>query len=144
MRGLITSLLVMALPCTAWAGTVATRNLPAGTIIGPDDITLNPEVAGGLPDAELAIGQQVRVAIYEGRPVMAGALRAPVLVERNQIVPILFRAGALEILTEARVLSEGAAGETVRAMNLSSRSTVMAIVAPDGTLVASTSRTESR
>lgn len=126
----------------AQAAITAARDLPAGTVIGPSDLAWIEEVPGGIDDPALAIGKQTRVAIYEGRPVVAGALRAPVLVTRNQLVRVAFNSGPLRIETEGRALSEGAAGDVVRVMNLASRNTISAIVNPDGTLVSTSSNME--
>ena len=136
MRGAVLSLLIASLPAGAHSAIVAARDMPAGTVVTEADLAWDENVAGGMTDPDLAIGKQVRVAIYEGRPVVAGALRVPVLVSRNQIVRIAYDTGALRIEAEGRALSEGAAGDLVRVMNLSSRKTISAVVAADGTLLA--------
>ncbi|WBU59792.1 flagellar basal body P-ring formation chaperone FlgA [Paracoccus albus] len=120
----------------AMANVVAARDIPVGTIISGDDLSWDDQVSVGLSENALAVGKQARIAIYKGRPVTAAALRAPVLVERNQIVRIVYAAGSLRIATEGRALTEGAAGQIVRAMNLTSRKTISARVADDGTLLA--------
>ena len=135
-------LLAMLSSAQAQAAITAARALPAGTIIGDSDLAWIEEVPGGIEDPALAIGMQARVAIYEGRPVVPGALRAPVLVSRNQIVRVAFDSGPLRIVTEGRALSEGAAGDVVRVMNLASRNTISALVHADGTLVSTSSNTE--
>ena len=135
-------LLAAVMSTEAQATVTAARDLPAGTIIGSSDLAWIEEVPGGIEDPALAIGLQTRVAVYEGRPVVAGALRAPVLVSRNQVVRVAFDAGPLRIETEGRALSEGAAGDVVRVMNLASRTTISALVNPDGTLVSTSSNTE--
>ena len=135
-------LLAMLSSAQAQAAITAARDLPAGTIIEEADLAWIEEVPGGIEDPALAIGMQARVAIYEGRPVVPGALRAPVLVSRNQIVRVAFDSGPLRIVTEGRALSEGAAGDVVRVMNLASRNTISALVHADGTLVSTSSNTE--
>ncbi|NIR43626.1 MAG: flagella basal body P-ring formation protein FlgA, partial [Gemmatimonadetes bacterium] len=40
----------------------------------------------------------------------------------------------IEIMTEGRALQRAAVGETIRVMNLSSRTTVSGQVAPDGSI----------
>ncbi|WBU53455.1 flagellar basal body P-ring formation chaperone FlgA [Paracoccus sp. SCSIO 75233] len=133
MRGALLMAVLLA-PVDAAAGVVAARNLPPGTVIAADDLGFDPD-APGIGMAEEAVGLQTRIAIYEGRPVMAGALRPPVLVSRNQIVRMAYEAGSLEIVTEGRALTEGAAGDDVRVMNLASRTTVSAKVMADGAVV---------
>lgn len=144
MRMTLFSLLIGALPIAAQSAIVAARDLPAGTVVTEADLVWDENVAGGMTDPDLAIGKQVRVAIYEGRPVVAGALRVPVLVSRNQIVRIAFDTGGLRIETEGRALSEGAAGDVVRVMNLASRKTISAVVAADGTLLANAGNKEMK
>ena len=144
MRATILSLLVASLPVCAQSAIVAARDMPAGTVVTEGDLAWDENVAGGMTDPDLAIGKQVRVAIYDGRPVVAGALRVPVLVSRNQIVRIAYDTGVLRIEAEGRALSEGAAGDLVRVMNLSSRKTISAVVAADGTLLANAGTMEMK
>ena len=141
MRNWLAFLAIM-LSAPAQATITAARDLPAGTIIEASDLAWIEEVPGGIDDPALAVGTQARVAIYEGRPVVATALRAPVLVSRNQIVRVAFDSGPLRIEAEGRALSEGAAGDVVRIMNLTSRNTISAVIHPDGTLVSTSSNTE--
>jgi flagella basal body P-ring formation protein FlgA len=50
-------------------------------------------------------------------------------------VTLVFRRGPLRITAEGRALSAAAAGEPVRALNLSSRSTVSGTAMEDGSVV---------
>ena len=122
-----------ALPATA-GGLAASRTLPAGTIITPADLRAVDSDRPGIDDPSQAIGLQTRITIYEGRPIQATLLQAPKLVGRNQIVRLSFRRGALRIDAQGRTLSDGAAGEVIRVMNLESRSIIVALVEDDGSL----------
>lgn len=134
MRALILTLALLA-PLPAWATVLtAARTLPAGTVITAEDLRMAEDKRTGLADPSQAIGMQTRITIYEGRPIQATLLQAPRLVARNQIVRLSFRRGPLRIETSGRAMSEGAAGEVIRVLNLESRSTVNARVNPDGTL----------
>jgi flagella basal body P-ring formation protein FlgA len=112
---------------------VATRTLRAMTEIVPGDVAV---VAGDHPGAlrspEEAVGLEARVVIYAGRPILPSDLGPAATVERNGIVPLLFRRGGLTILAEGRSLGRGGPGDTIRVMNLSSRSTVSGRIGPDG------------
>lgn len=133
MRALILALALM--PGAALAGGLgAARTLPVGHVIAAGDLTVIDTDRPGLTDPSAAIGMQTRITIYEGRPLHATMLQAPRVVGRNQIVRLRFRRGALQIDTEGRAMSDGAAGELIRVMNMDSRSTVTAQVMPDGTL----------
>lgn len=133
MRAL--ALVLALLPGAAVAGGLgAARTLPVGSVIAAGDLTVIDTDRPGLTDPSAAIGMQTRITIYEGRPLHANMLQAPRVIGRNQIVRLSFQRGALRIDTEARALSDGAAGELIRVMNMGSRSTVTAQVMPDGTL----------
>ncbi len=114
---------------------VATRTLRAATVITPADLTLvAASLPGALDDPAAAYGLETRVAIYAGRPVRLEDLGQPTLVQRNQLVTLVYVAGALAISTEGRALARGSEGDVVQALNLSSRSTVSGRVGPDGAI----------
>lgn len=130
-------LLVLLLTVTpAFADSVvATRTLRAQTVIMPGDLTLvAADVPGALQDPAAALGLETRVAIYAGRPVRAADLGPPTLVQRNQLVTLVYLSGALAISTEGRALDRASAGEVARALNLASRTTVSGRVGPDGAI----------
>lgn len=112
---------------------VAVRTIPAQSIITPDDIALRDLDAGvGESDPKLFIGMEARVALYAGRPIQVSDVGFPAIVERNQIVPLIFDAGGLMIRTEGRALGRAGVGEILRVMNIASRNTVTATVGEDG------------
>lgn len=124
--------LMLAGPVLA-ESVVATRTIRAKSVIAPEDLTLvSADLPGALSDPAEAIGLEARVAIYAGKPVRPGDLGPPTLVERNQLVTLVYLSGGLEISTEGRALARGSVGDEVRVMNLGSRNTVMGRVGPDG------------
>lgn len=130
------ALLLAILPGTVLADSlVTTRTLRAGALLGPGDIGIvAADNAGALRDPAAAIGQEARVVLYAGRPILARDIGPPAIVERNQIVPLLFRSGPLTITADGRALGRGGAGDHIRVMNLSSRNTVTGVISPDGTI----------
>ena len=58
------------------------------------------------------------------------------LVERNAIVTMEYRKGALTILAEGRALGAGGMDDRVRVMNISSRATIEARVTGKGRVTA--------
>lgn len=130
-----TAILVLTLlwPASALAADItASRTLPAGTVITQDDLTVAANVAPALADG--MVGQETRITIYAGRPISANHLRRPRLINRNQMIPLIFQRGTLRIKAEGRALSEGSAGDTITVMNMASRTTVSARIAADGTV----------
>jgi flagella basal body P-ring formation protein FlgA len=114
---------------------VAVRTLRATATILPGDVAvIDAETAGALTRPDEAVGLEARVALYAGRPIRPGDVGPPALVERNQIVALAYRAGALNIAAEGRALGRGAAGDSIRVMNLASRTTVSGRVLPDGSV----------
>ena len=137
MRGLALILAFCALPATADV-LVAARTLPARTIIGPDDVLLRDlDVTGGVETADLVVGQEARVALYAGRPIRLGDIGPPAVVERNQIIPLVYHRGGITISTEGRALDRAGPGDFIRVMNLSSRATVTGTVSDTGAVIVS-------
>jgi flagella basal body P-ring formation protein FlgA len=113
---------------------IAARTIPARSIIGPEDILVRDiDVLGALETPALAIGQEARVALYAGRPIRAADVGAPAVVERNQIITLIYRHGVIVISTEGRALDRAGPGDRIRVMNISSRTTVSAQVDATGT-----------
>jgi flagella basal body P-ring formation protein FlgA len=134
MRALL--FLFILMPGWALAGSViAQRTLPAGTIIMPGDVAVSAEGTGGPTEISQVVGQQLRVAVYEGRPIEARFLTVPTAVNRNQIVTLAYEKSALRIEAEGRALSAGSVGQIIRVINTASRVTVSGRIAPDGTVI---------
>lgn len=112
---------------------VAARTIPAMTILTPQDLALQDvDSPGGETDPLLFIGMETRVALYAGRQVNVGDVGYPAVVERNEIISLIFVSGGLRIATEGRSLARAGPGDIIRVMNLASRSTVSAKIGVDG------------
>jgi flagellar basal body P-ring formation protein FlgA len=129
-------LLFLILPLPALADSlVATRTIRAQAILGPEDMTLvAAQIPGALTATDAAIGLEARVAIYAGRPILANAIGPAAIVDRNQLVTLIFTRGGLTIAAEGRALDRGGVGDRVQVMNLASRSTLTGQIAPDGSV----------
>lgn len=128
----IAVLVLAALPVGA-ESLVATRMIRATAVIGPGDVMVTAaDLPGALRDPAEAVGLEARVTIYPGRAIREGDLGPPAIIERNQIVPLLFRSGGLTIAAEGRALGRAGIGDLLRVMNLASRSVVTARVGSDG------------
>ncbi|MEM9010062.1 MAG: flagellar basal body P-ring formation chaperone FlgA [Pseudomonadota bacterium] len=123
---------VLAAPALADDGThvIATRPIRSQTVLSPADVAVR---AGAVPGAaaqlEAVVGLETRTTLYAGRPIHPASLGPPALVDRNDIVSLVFAGGALSIRTEARALDRAGLGERIRVMNLASRITVSGRVA---------------
>ncbi|MTH63271.1 flagellar basal body P-ring formation chaperone FlgA [Paracoccus shanxieyensis] len=131
----VLALLALSAPPAQADSVVATRTLSAGMVILPQDVRMDPGQQGGIGDLDQVVGQQLQVMVAEGRPVQPRHVASPKLVDRNQIVTIIFERGALRIEAEGRAMAAGSVGEMVRVLNNSSRVTVVGRVAPDGSVI---------
>jgi flagella basal body P-ring formation protein FlgA len=108
---------------------VATRIIPANTVISAEDIMFRDlNAAGASTDPALVIGMEARKSIFAGRPILASDVGVPAVVERNQVIELVFQGNGLRIKTDGRALDRAGPGDLVRVMNLSSRSIVMASI----------------
>ncbi len=122
-------------PAAAGETLVAARTLRAQTILSAADMALsNTTVPGAASELAETVGLETRVTIYQGQPMLAKSLGPPTLVARNQAVTLIFRNGILNIFAEGRALARGGIGDRIRVMNITSRTTVTGIIAPDGTV----------
>lgn len=94
--------------------------LSSGQIIAAQDlVTLRGDLTalptGTLTDPADAIGRTVTRALQLGMPIRAAFLRSPRAVQQGQSVKVIARGASFSIATEARALSNGDVGQTVRA-----------------------------
>jgi len=135
-RAVLLALVLAAGPGAALAETlVATRTIRPQAIIMPEDVAVSEaEIPGMFTKPAEVVGQEARVAIFAGRPIGPSDIGPPALIDRNQIVLLTYRKGAITIVTEGRAMGRGGVGDLVRVMNLASRTTVSGHVAEDGTI----------
>ncbi|MEJ6396360.1 flagellar basal body P-ring formation chaperone FlgA [Yoonia sp. 208BN28-4] len=128
------ALILIGLASSGFADMVVpVRTLPAQTLISAGDIALRDgAMPGGVSDPSQIIGKEARIALFAGRPIRLTDVGAPAIVERNQILSLIYNRGGLVIATEGRALDRAGAGELIRVMNIASRSTVSARIGADG------------
>ena len=130
-------ILLFLLPSAVFADSiVATRIIRAQSIVTEDAISFSmSNFEGAIVNPSEVLGLEARTTIYPGRPIRHDDVGPPALIERNEIVTLIYTSNGLSILTEGRSLSRAAAGERARVMNLSSRKSVSGIVRPDGSVM---------
>lgn len=115
---------------------VATRTIRAHTILTAQDLTVQPvDAIGAFSDPAQLVGMETRAALYAGRPVRPGDIGPPAIIDRNQIIVLVYAATGLTISTEARALGRAGVGDRLRVLNVSSRMTVEGVVRPDGSVL---------
>lgn len=135
---LIAAILTLASNAALAETIVATRTIRAQTLLAPSDLqAVQGDVPGALITIDEAVGLEARVVLYSGRPIMAGDVGPAAIIERNQIVKLIYAVGTLSISADARALARAGPGDMLRVMNLTSKSTVSGIVAPNGSVYVS-------
>lgn len=135
MRFVFVCLLVLVSSGLQAQTLVAVKTIRANTILTAQDIALNPNMGDiGLSNPQDLIGMETKVILYAGRPILAEHVGPPAIVNRNQIVPLVFKQAGLSISTAGRALDRGAVGDVIRVMNMASRTTLFGTVQPDGSV----------
>ena len=128
--------LAALLPASAMADSVvATRTIRAQSVIAAQDVAMVPaDITGALTATEAAVGLEAKVTLFAGRPVRAADLAAPALIQRNQVVAVVYQVAGLTIRTDGRALERGGAGAVIKVMNLASHLTVQGAISADGSV----------
>lgn len=114
---------------------VPARTIRPHQIITEMDVTFAAgNLTSGFARLSDVIGQEARVALYAGRPILVGDIGPPAVIDRNQIVALRYNANGISIATEGRALERGAIGDRIRVMNLGSRATLFGQILNDGTI----------
>lgn len=133
MRLLITFLVIPTF-CSADV-LLASRTIRAREVLNADHVVVSAgEQQGVFSEPRQVIGKESLRILYAGQPIGFNDVGPAALVERNQLVSITYEVGGLSISSEGRSLGRASAGDTVRVMNMSSRTTVVGIVQADGTV----------
>ncbi|KEJ90550.1 flagellar basal body P-ring formation chaperone FlgA [Sulfitobacter donghicola] len=130
----IVSATVLAFP--AFSDTVVSaRTIRPNQIIMETDVVLAAgNLSSGFSRLFDVVGQEARVALYAGRPILVGDIGPPAVISRNQIIDLRYNANGITITTEGRALERGAIGDRIRVMNLGSRATIFGQILGDGTI----------
>ncbi|QCO55328.1 flagellar basal body P-ring formation protein FlgA [Pseudorhodobacter turbinis] len=114
---------------------IATRIVRAQTVLSDTDVTLvAAKIPGALTETSQALGLEAKVTLYPGRAIRLQDIGPPALIDRNQIVTLVYRVGGLGITADGRALARAGLGDVIRVMNLSSRTVLNGRVANDGTV----------
>lgn len=114
------------------------RPISRGDIISASDLRLQ-DVAYSrtlgtptLTETADIVGQAAARSLRAGLPLNPDDLAEPLLVERQELVTLVYRQGALALTVRARAIDDGARGQSIDVMNLQSNRIVRGIVAGNG------------
>lgn len=118
-----------------------TRSLNSGEIVQPEDVMwtqvqshLAP--AAGPQDAAEIIGMAARRPLRAGQAVNIRDLAAAVVINRNDMVEVLYQDNGIELTITGRAQRQATVGDTVSILNLQSNRTIEAVAIAPGRAVA--------
>lgn len=83
-------------------------------------------------DVETLIGMTPRRMAIAGRPLLENDILARQIVARGKLVTLSLSEGAMNITTQVKAMENGAKGDVIRVVNLSSNQTLQAVVTGEG------------
>ncbi len=118
---------------------IAVRDIPRGKIITEKDISirqtpLSRSMGSPIWDMYSVVGMSAKKLIPSGAHIRLEDIESPVVVKRNQVVPVEYMQGNISISAKVKVLSDARIGERVRCMYLNSDQQFEATVQSDGTV----------
>jgi flagella basal body P-ring formation protein FlgA len=113
------------------------HNLPAGSVIDPDDLHIarvRADLAKGevLASAAQAVGLAAKHELNAGQPVPLSALVRPMAVHGGAPVAMELQEAGINLIAEGQALGSGSIGERIRVLNPSSHAVVEADVIGPG------------
>lgn len=123
---------------------MVTRSIDRGAVLKASDLTIErrPRAEIGrdaVVGIERAVGLAARNVIRPGQPLRDADLARPEIVQRGQMVTLVFEAPGLTLTLRGKATESGAEGDTVSVLNEQSKRTVQGVVAGPGHVVVSTS-----
>jgi len=87
------------------------------------------------------LGMAAKRRLPAGQPVRRSDVEAPVLIERNAVVTVLYQTPGMVLKTRGRATADGAHGETIPIVNLQTKRTLQArVISADTAVVAASPR----
>ncbi len=120
----------------------ASRNLPKGHILSEADLVESTEMTH-YPAQEIPVGSEAILGMMLTRPIRGGQIitkamvKSPPLVRKGERVLITAENRAIKVTTLGKVLEDGALGEQVRVVNITSGKQLFATVAGKGRVAVS-------
>lgn len=116
---------------------VAARPLSRGTLLTKSDVKLAKwDLArltqGYIENLDHGLGMELKRNIAAGRPLTPASIKKPQIIKRGQRVSIIVRSGRMEVRMAGEALAQGAAGDRIRVVNLSSKQKLEGVVTPSG------------
>jgi flagella basal body P-ring formation protein FlgA len=116
--------------------TVLARGLERNDIVKSSDVITErrpkAEVGNDVATRDRVIGMQAKRQLRAGQALRPADLAKPDLVQRDQIVTLIYEASGLHLTLRGKAIEAGTEGDTVNVMNLQSKRTMAGIVTGRG------------
>jgi flagella basal body P-ring formation protein FlgA len=114
-----------------------TANLPAGTLLSPENIAMRPVPVRfvesvGVARLEDVVGKSLVRQSREGMMLRPTDVTTPLVVSKNDPVTIYFRKGPMTLTVKGQAITSAAAGSPVQVLNLMSKRVISATVIAPG------------
>lgn len=118
-------------------------SLPAGTVLGPDNIEMRPVAlrfadGAGIAQPNQLIGMALTRQTREGMMLKPSDVTTPQVITKNQLVTIYFRKGPMTLTVKGQAITSAAAGGPVQVLNLASKRLINATAIFPGAVEVST------
>lgn len=112
---------------------VARRDMKAGQIVTRDDIAVNRVAQDGRRridpvNVDDLIGKEIKRAVRAGQNISTNDVQTQVMVAKGKLVTLNFSKGNIMLSAKGKALENGGLGDSVRVMNLQSKSVVQGTV----------------
>lgn len=111
--------------------------LRRGDVLKEDDLDIirlarNKVPAGALTEADEIVGKQARTNIRANAPLSRRDFQRPILIQRGEKITVIYEMPGMKLTSRAQAMDDGAKGDVIDVMNLTSRRIVPAIVTSRG------------
>ncbi len=112
---------------------VPARTLSTGEIIVEGDLqTITvPErdlSSNAVVDMNSLVGMEVKRTLREGSIIRKNAIAAPLLVRKKDLITLTVQTNQMRLTTQGQAMDDGAMGDVIRVMNLTSKKVISAVV----------------
>lgn len=114
-------------------------NLPAGTILLPEHLTMRPVPAGQASAYSYAgmdqlVGMALNRQSREGMMLRQSDVSPPVAVAKNELVTIVYRRGPMTLTVKGQAITSASRGSSLQVLNLMSKRVISATAVAPGTV----------
>jgi len=114
-------------------------NLPAGTILGPENVVMKAVPVGqadayGYVPIEQLVGMALNRQSREGMLLRASDVSAPLTVAKNDVVTIIYRRGPMTLTVKGQAITSASRGTSLQVLNLMSNRVITATAVSPGTV----------